>query len=230
MINFTSPLSKWTLFTITLSILFISSCSTNTVEIRKDLSNNEFLKSDEATVPESKQIQEKVEEDEIVISVHASYQHVPPNERMNTATHVVQGIVREISETKYNSDDGKSWNHKDNELILSLHTITIDIENSLKGSKAGGDQIDITVLGLSPLDKYADESGHYHLKIGQDIIVYVNDTELIWKNNEKRPKYMFISSPDSSFMIKQSDGLYHNVHSDEKPKSLDELIDEASAK
>lgn len=231
MINFNSLFSKWTLLPFAiLFLLLITSCSSSVATTSKTSVSNAPSTLTESVVQESEQKPEEgAENEEVVVNVHASYQLVPPNKRMNTAALVVQGVIKEISETSYNSDDGQPWDHKEDELILSLHTITISVEDSLKGEKVAGDDVDVTILGLSPLDKYATDIDH-DLQVGQNVIVYINDTELNWKNNETRPKYMFISSPDASYKVQQADGLYHAVHGDEAPQSLEEIKAESRQK
>lgn len=171
--------------------------------------------------PEDSEHSEEVE----MIAVSASYAEVLPEAKVETSDLIVLGLVKAVSPTKFNSDDGTQW-ESSSDLVLPIHTITLSVKEILKGDQLQSDEIEITVIGSSPADEKVSSHTDHDIQVGQNIIAYLNNTSLIWKDGETRPKFIFITSPESSYKVELEDGLFYSHDENERPQLYEEILAE----
>lgn len=151
-------------------------------------------------------------------TTEAIYIELPIEVMMKEADSIFTGKVTQISETRWNQDNGRFWTEG-----LPYHTVTLSLISPIVGTHQ--EEVVITVIGDSPLD--SEESGlsiesGQSLSVGDEIAVFARETEIVWREPATRPVTMFMSSPTLSTLLKGEDGLYHAANGEKY--SLDEFV------
>jgi hypothetical protein len=160
----------------------------------------------------------------------ASYAYMSREERIAKAQAIFVGKVTAISESYWNQDSGEEWRkapddpNQNSPASLMIHTITIEIEQSIVEVIKLDKEINVTVIGKSPNDGPTDDQ----LKVGDKAVFFVAERNLAWRQGGMKKKLMMVNSPGDSFFIYQSDGFYHTQFNDRPPvsASLEDLINE----
>jgi hypothetical protein len=161
------------------------------------------------------------------IMVHFEYQNMRAVEAVKAASHVIQGVIAEISPTKWNQDSNEYWEDLSEDettryTALPYFTVTLSEVSDLAGYRSPlARDVTITVLGFSPLD-VEDEHG---FQIGNELIALVRHTKLAWRDG-KRPIIQLVGEPSQSYFHRDRDGQFYRASDrthQEKGLDLDEL-------
>lgn len=144
------------------------------------------------------------------VEQHASYINLSYENLINQSDIILVGTLSEISPSKWNQDSGEYWSDDSNPRLatpVEFHMLKFNISKTIIDKIGINDQptIDITVLGVSPLDGNAD----YSLAVGDNVVVFANKTELIWRGGQTKPIIEVATAPSFDFFIKSTkDGLF----------------------
>lgn len=173
----------------------------------------------------------------------SSYVYTPFDEMVKSADVIFLGQITHIGETKWNQDSGEYWQEtiKDEfgETIvpaLPYFEVTISPVQMIVNTLDIEGPVVVTVLEHSPLDSLG---GEFDLKIGDEIITFVSQSEIAWYFGEvtynnstkafesgRKTVLLFTAAPNQSSLMKNNDGSYQLSTDMEQvgPFSLDELI------
>lgn len=145
------------------------------------------------------------------IEQHVSYVGFPYEQQIGYADIIFAGKLINISATRWNQDSGEYWEKTslDEAIPLQYHTLTFEVSKIIidKIGSTNQNTIEITVLGISPLDGKAD----HELSLGDSVVVFAQKTNLAWRNNNQTMSVLeIVTSPSLAFFIqeKSGSGLY----------------------
>lgn len=157
------------------------------------------------------------------IMVHFEYEDLNTEESIKAATHVVHGIITDVSSTQWNQDSGEYWEDLSSDettrfTALPYFRVTLSEASDLVEDRSPlARDLTITVLGFSPLDI---EDGS-DLQVGSELIALVRHTNLVWRTG-KRPIVEFVGDPAQSHFYKEQDGrFYRESDRNHKEKGLE---------
>ncbi len=173
--------------------------------------------------------------DSEVYTFESSYQGLANEEMINEAEIIIIGEVIAVTPAQWNQDSGKPWKQS-GLAALPYHELEVKIIDSLYDTVGLQGHVRITVLGASPVGTadptiILDSSPAHNLVKGQKAVFFLVKRDLAWRgpeNAEKqlsRPIIRLIGQPDLSYLTQGSDGLYHSTDSNEKPLSLQDIVD-----
>lgn len=150
-----------------------------------------------------------------IINVDQEFSYVTPayEQLVNEADIVFVGTLTDISPSKWNQDNGKYWIDESPDRVttpLQYHTLRFDVSQLIINKTKLQDlkNIEITILGPSPLEKNAD----YSLSVDDNVVIFARETELAWQEgNHRKPIIEIATAPDFSIFV-QFDKL-HSTYS-----------------
>ena len=159
---------------------------------------------------------------EVVVVQQASYLDVTREDMVEVADAIFLGNVVAVSSTRWNQDSGEEWNDDvvDGGSGLQIHIVEVEILQPIVDTIGLDKTVEITVLGRSPKDGYADHA----LQKDSQAVFFIMKTELAWRGNETRPVFIFIGAPAYSYFMKRSDGLYHDERSEALALSFEDIV------
>lgn len=207
-------------------------------------------------------VNESVEAPTSIVKIEAEYVTMPYENMISEADAIVLGIVKHISEARWNQADGKYWEETTvegrNEETLHTASLFHEIELTVVQTIVDDiglspDQIVITELGKSPIDEEMViiegkeyENDGYDLSVGDEIIVFLEQGEMAFRDPNKsislvqtedgdayfdtgvREIVGFLVKPSESFFIKGEDGLYYNSELKDQPVTLEKFMQETA--
>lgn len=136
---------------------------------------------------------------EVFIDQDFSYVYLDEDEAIDHAEAIFLGQVANVSPTRWNQDSGRAWNRG-----LQIHTVEVDVIESIVDEVGLGDRATITILGESPLTGEAD----HNLSPGDRAILFIRQTDLAWREGGTRPILELVSAPTDSYYKQREDGLF----------------------
>lgn len=146
------------------------------------------------------------------VTVQSLYVGVSTDSLMRESELVFVGEVVEVSETKWNQDNGRFWSDG-----MPYYTITLSVIDPIVGEFK--DEIVLTVLENSPLDTAqatveSDGLGgiprEHPLEIGERAVIFAHPTEIAWRKPERMPATIFRGSPRGSTYLEGENGQFHS--------------------
>lgn len=143
----------------------------------------------------------------------ALYASVPTDSLMRESELIFVGRVTEISETRWNQDNGRFWSNG-----IPYYIITLSVIEPIVGEM--GDEIKLTVLESSPLDDSMSliESDNenvvlreHPLEIGEKAVIFARPTQIAWRNPDRVPAIIFNGYPRGATYVERSDGYFHSL-------------------
>ncbi len=134
------------------------------------------------------------------------------------------GMVLEIGDARWNQDNGLPWTGDD---AFIYHTITCLVAQPIAGTALEGtmeEKIVLTIVGSpSPgSDKqHIVMENDQILAVGDQVIVFARQTELIWRKPDRKPVTVLAGYPPHSILVKSKDGLYRSTR--DGPYTFDEV-------
>lgn len=139
-----------------------------------------------------------------MVTKEASYIQLPIEGMFSEADYIFKGTIVDISETKWNQDSLKEW---EGDGSLPYHEIIVKVEKSFSGNLQG--EVALTIIGNMPLDEQKVMNSEYDYAVGDDLVFFARQTEIIWKGAQQRkPVIMLMGHPDSSVLREEKDGLW----------------------
>jgi len=156
----------------------------------------------------------------------ASYAAMTRVERIDAANAIFTGMVKSISQSKWNQDSGEEWISDDTTPnspgSFRIHTITIEVDQPFVDQIHLGKEVILTIFGNSPYDGFVDHG----LQVGDRAFFFAWERNLAWKEGGSRKTLMMMSYPWDSYLLYQPDELYHTKKDNQPPVSLGDLIKE----
>lgn len=138
------------------------------------------------------------QEKTIVVEQHASYVQVSREELIERADSIFEGIVFDISPTRWNHD---SRDKRDGGLML--HTVDIEVTRPILGEIALGERFSLTAVGTRPHEGHVD----YDFKVGDTGIFFTKRTNLTWSDGFRTVNTL-IGVPAGSYLLADKDGMF----------------------
>ena len=137
------------------------------------------------------------------------YEALSSDERTRRSDAIVQGSVISISETKWNQDANEYWEDQSEDgttlyTAIPFYEVEVAVADILKGSVK--ESFTLVVLGMSPYNV-----GKESLSVGDDVRVYVRETELTWRGGESRTVLMTVGNPHTSILLNRGDGTFREI-------------------
>ncbi len=136
------------------------------------------------------------------VSVDFSYEELSRGERAKSADKVFRGVVTGISGTKWNQDSGEYWEDASEDgttMYTALPFFEIEVAHN-------GTFSIVTVLGMGP-----HESSEEKFSEGDEVIIYVRETDFAWRGGESRRILQPVGNPHMSILSKHGDGHFREI-------------------
>lgn len=170
----------------------------------------------------------KTEDDQTQTIVSSEIIALTRDEMIDQADMVFQGLVEEISTTRFNQESGGYW-----EGGRPFHTITFKVLRLIAGSIDVNQEVTVTTWGNSPAEEMVlvqtnEGEAYPHSDVGHDlqpgdiVIVFANQRSVMWREG-KRETLSFVGVPFESYFRLQEDGRYLS-RPDDEPVEIEELI------
>jgi hypothetical protein len=160
-----------------------------------------------------------------LVEQSASYLAVSDNELVEKSDIILLGKVVKISPTRWNQDDGSAWDNSGMTIAaLQFHEIEVKVLRKVVDTINIGDSLIVTVIGPSPIDVHSD----YSLKENDQVVMYVKQGKIAWREVGMKKAFLFNGSPYQSLYVQSPDGRFGR-RSEKTSVSLEELIGKVKA-
>jgi hypothetical protein len=161
----------------------------------------------------------------------AVYVFLTQDEMIDRADAIFAGTIVEISPTRWNQDSGEYYPPKQGiDYPMPLHEIEVQVTRPIIDTIGLGETVTVTVVSASPVDARSSDDVEHDLKVGDEVVMFVGQTELAWRGGGRKPVILFMSAPDISYLKLGSDGLYHGGGPEKRDYLLDDLIAEIESR
>lgn len=151
------------------------------------------------------------------VDSESEYAVLSPRQRLRYSEVIVRGTVLNVTATRFNSDDNCTWSEPDGTMGNWSIFYTVELTD-VEAIRDNGHEVDktltITILEKNPTEK--DTKEEELLRVGDEIVAYLTKGQLQWHEGPDRDVFYPASSPKTSFLIKDSDGRFYEVISEER--------------
>ncbi|RPI87284.1 MAG: hypothetical protein EHM41_05500 [Chloroflexi bacterium] len=159
----------------------------------------------------------------------ASYIAMDDEDQILRSEPIFLGKVQEISPTSWNQDSGEYWDstYPANTAVagdagsFQVHQVRLACIQDLLADQCREAEVVVIVIGGSPTGETG--SSDYQLKIGDEVVIFLFQNEIGWREGGRKLAWYFAASPMQSVYIQGEDGLFHRNLFDGSAVTLDEI-------